>query len=160
MIKYYKVSLFIWKVTLCLEVYYSKYFIYLYFFLWRYSPNLGLGLSPWNSRFTSFFYILQTVGRTPWAGDQLVARPLPVHKHRKTHTYTQTLNTHALIRRRTHDPGFRASEERAFLRPLGYHDRLYLYVKALNGISHEICYRYNNYTANLIFFWSPYFAFE
>jgi hypothetical protein len=29
-----------------------------------------------------------TFGRTPWAGDQLVARPLPVHKHRKTHTHT------------------------------------------------------------------------
>jgi hypothetical protein len=28
-----------------------------------------------------------TVGRTPWTGDQLVARPLPVHKHRKTHIY-------------------------------------------------------------------------
>jgi hypothetical protein len=25
-------------------------------------------------------------GRTPWTGDQLVARPLPVQKHRKTHT--------------------------------------------------------------------------
>jgi hypothetical protein len=29
-----------------------------------------------------------TVGRTPWAGDKLVARPLPVHKHIKTHTHT------------------------------------------------------------------------
>jgi hypothetical protein len=28
-----------------------------------------------------------TFGRTPWVGDQLVARPLPVHKHRKTHTH-------------------------------------------------------------------------
>jgi hypothetical protein len=28
-----------------------------------------------------------TKGRTPWTGDQLVARPLPVHKHRKTHTH-------------------------------------------------------------------------
>jgi hypothetical protein len=26
-----------------------------------------------------------TFGRAPWTGDQLVARPLPVHKHRKTH---------------------------------------------------------------------------
>jgi hypothetical protein len=25
--------------------------------------------------------------RTPWTGDQLVARPLPVHKHRKTHIH-------------------------------------------------------------------------
>jgi hypothetical protein len=28
-----------------------------------------------------------TFGRTPWTGDQLVARPLPVHKHRKTHIH-------------------------------------------------------------------------
>jgi hypothetical protein len=26
-------------------------------------------------------------GRTPWTGDQLVARPLPVHKLRKTHIH-------------------------------------------------------------------------
>jgi hypothetical protein len=30
------------------------------------------------------------VGRTPWAGDQLVARPIPVHKHRKTRTHINT----------------------------------------------------------------------
>jgi hypothetical protein len=29
-----------------------------------------------------------TFGRTPWAGDQLVARPLPVSEHRKTHKNT------------------------------------------------------------------------
>jgi hypothetical protein len=28
-----------------------------------------------------------TFGRTPWTGDQLVARPLPVRKHRKTHIH-------------------------------------------------------------------------
>jgi hypothetical protein len=28
-----------------------------------------------------------TFGRTPWTGDQLVARPLPIHKHRKTHIH-------------------------------------------------------------------------
>jgi hypothetical protein len=37
-----------------------------------------------------------TVSRTPWTGDQLIARPLPVYKHRKTHTHTQTPNIHAL----------------------------------------------------------------
>jgi hypothetical protein len=56
------------------------------------------------------------------AGYQLVARPLPVHKHRKTHTHTQTLNIHALGGIRTHDPDFRASEDSACLRPLGYRD--------------------------------------
>jgi hypothetical protein len=59
------------------------------------------------------------VGRTPWMGDQLVARPLPVHKHRKTHTP----NIHALSWIRTHGPGIRVSEDSARLRPLGYCDR-------------------------------------
>jgi hypothetical protein len=53
----------------------------------------------------------ETVGRTPWTGDQFVARPLPLHKHRKTHTHTHTLNIHALSGIRTHGPGFRASED-------------------------------------------------
>jgi hypothetical protein len=61
-----------------------------------------------------------TFGRTPWAGDQLVARPLPVHKDRKTHI--ETPNIHALSGIRTQDPGFRVSEDSACLRPLGYRD--------------------------------------
>jgi hypothetical protein len=42
-------------------------------YLWLCSPLLGLG------RFFSFL-ILHTVGRTPWAGDQPVVRPLPTHR--------------------------------------------------------------------------------
>jgi hypothetical protein len=56
-------------------------------------------------------------------GDELVARHLPVHKHRKMHT--QTLNIHALSGIRTQDLGFRATEDGACLRPLGYRDRLW-----------------------------------
>jgi hypothetical protein len=41
--------------------------------LWLYSPLLGLG------RFITFL-ILHTVGRTPWTGDQPIARPLPIHR--------------------------------------------------------------------------------
>jgi hypothetical protein len=40
-----------------------------------------------------------------------------------THTHTQILNIHALSGIRTHDPGFRSSEDSACLRPLGYRDR-------------------------------------
>jgi hypothetical protein len=40
-----------------------------------------------TSPFHFGFLDLKTVGRTPWAGDQLVTRPLPVHKHRKMHTH-------------------------------------------------------------------------
>jgi hypothetical protein len=43
---------------------------------------------------------------------------------KNTHTHTQTLNIHALSGIRTHDPGFRASEDSARLRPLSYRDRL------------------------------------
>jgi hypothetical protein len=48
-------------------------------YLWLCSPLLDLG------RFFSFL-TLRTVGRTPWTGDQPVARPLP------THRTTQILN--------------------------------------------------------------------
>jgi hypothetical protein len=66
-------------------------------------------------------------GRTPWTGDQLVARPLPKHRTPQTQknarTRTHTPNIHALSEIRTHDPGFRASEDSTCPRPLGYRDR-------------------------------------
>jgi hypothetical protein len=61
---------------------------------------------------------------TPWTSDQLVARPLP--KHRTTQTqnkHIHTQNIHALCEIRTHDPGFRASEEITCPRPSGHRDR-------------------------------------
>jgi hypothetical protein len=66
-----------------------------------YSSLLDLG------RFFSFV-ILYTVGRTPWAGDQPVARPLPTHTTARTHihalsgfepttpAFKQTKTVHAL----------------------------------------------------------------
>jgi hypothetical protein len=36
------------------------------------------------------FLILYTVGRTPWTGDQPVARPLPTHRTTQTQKLTQT----------------------------------------------------------------------
>jgi hypothetical protein len=53
----------------------------IFFFLWRYSPNSGVGLPPWNSPF--HFSLLHL-------GQAIVVRPLPVHKHRKTHARTHT----------------------------------------------------------------------
>jgi hypothetical protein len=64
-------------------------------------------------------------GRTPWTSDQLVARHLP--KHRTTQTQNKHIhipNIHALCRIRTHDPGFRASEDSTCPRPLDYRDRV------------------------------------
>jgi hypothetical protein len=53
-------------------------------FLWLYSPLMILG------RFFSLL-ILYTVGRTPWTGDQPVARPLPTH--RTTQTQNKRIET-------------------------------------------------------------------
>jgi hypothetical protein len=44
-------------------------------------PNSGLGRLHETFHFTSLTRS-RTVGRTPWTGDQLVAIPLPLHKHR------------------------------------------------------------------------------
>jgi hypothetical protein len=46
-----------------------------FFFLWLYSRILGLGRLHETFRFISVTRS-RTVGRTPWTGDQLVARPL------------------------------------------------------------------------------------
>jgi hypothetical protein len=48
-----------------------------FFFQWLNSPLLGPG------RFFSVL-ILYTVGRTPWTGDQPVARPLSIHRTAQT----------------------------------------------------------------------------
>jgi hypothetical protein len=47
-----------------------------FFFHWLYSPRGPWPLFQFHDHFND--------GRTPWASDQLVARPLP--KHRKTQT--------------------------------------------------------------------------
>jgi hypothetical protein len=47
---------------------------------------------PWNFRFTSVTRS-RTIGTTPWTGYQLVARPQPVHKYRKTHTQHKHLTS-------------------------------------------------------------------
>jgi hypothetical protein len=60
--------------------------------LYLYSPLLGFG------GFFSFLF-LYTVSRTPWTGDQPVARPLPTHRINAHNT-----NIHALSGIRTHDP--------------------------------------------------------
>jgi hypothetical protein len=77
--------------------------------------------------FLSFFFNQFTDGRTPWTSDQPVARPLPKHRTTQTQKNAYTPNIHALSEFRTHDHGFRASEDSACLRPLGYRDRLIIF---------------------------------
>jgi hypothetical protein len=52
-----------------------------------------------------------TDGRTPWTGDQLVARPLPVHKHRKTRTHIK----HPCTRRDSNPQSRPPSDRRLFM---------------------------------------------
>jgi hypothetical protein len=86
--------------------------------LWIFNPLLSLG------RFLSFF-IFYTVGRTPWTGDQPVARPLPTHRTtQREYTYT---DIHASSGIRTHHPNVLASEDGSCLRHLGHCDWLKLY---------------------------------
>jgi hypothetical protein len=63
------------------------------------------------------FLILHTVGRTPRAGDQPVARRLPTQDNTNT-------NIHDLSSIRTHDPSVSASEVNSCLKPRGNHNRL------------------------------------
>jgi hypothetical protein len=67
--------------------------------LWLYSPLLGLG------RFFSLL-ILYTIGRTPWTGDQPVARPLLTHRT----TQTQNKRTQTSMPRVEFEPTIPAFE--------------------------------------------------
>jgi hypothetical protein len=59
----------------------------MYFFLMALQPQFGPWPTSMNLSVSLQFSRSWTFGRTPLAGDQLVARPLPVHKHRKTHIH-------------------------------------------------------------------------
>jgi hypothetical protein len=87
--------------------------------LWLYSPLLGLG------RFFSFL-ILYAVGRTPWTGDQPVARSLYLHTAQHKHSINAyNTDIYSLCGIRTHDPNVRASEDSSRYRPRGHCDRLW-----------------------------------
>jgi hypothetical protein len=73
---------------------------------------LGLG------RFFSFL-IPYTVGRTPWTGDQPVARPLPTHRK---HKHRINADIHASNGIRIHDPSVWACEDGSYLRLRGHCD--------------------------------------
>jgi hypothetical protein len=65
------------------------------------------------SRF--FIFLLSyTIGRTPWTGDQPVARPLPKYTITQTQNKsTHTPNIHTISGIRTHDHGLRENEDRS-----------------------------------------------
>jgi hypothetical protein len=86
-----------------------------FFFLWRCSPNLGLGLPPWNSPF--YFGLLdlrhsvELLGRVISPSQGLY---LYTNTEKRTHTYIHKHQTSMLWVR---------FEPSACLRPLGYCDR-------------------------------------
>jgi hypothetical protein len=90
----------------------------------------------WSIRLIYQFLDHFTDNRTPWMGDQLIARPLP--KHRTTQTQNKRIHTpniHDLCGIQTYYLGFQASEDSACLGPLGYHDQLFIlpFVKKKNN---------------------------
>jgi hypothetical protein len=77
-------------------------------------------------RFLSLHFLNpKTVGRTPWTGDQPVARPLPTQD--STNTEQRKTVIHALSGIRTYDPSVRASEDSSCFRPRGQCERRKLY---------------------------------
>jgi hypothetical protein len=73
--------------------------------------------------------------RTPWTGDQPVARSLPTQDNRnRINAYT---DIHPFNGIQTHDPSVRESEGSSCLRPRGHCDRLLVYyldeLRALDG---------------------------
>jgi hypothetical protein len=94
-----------------------------FFFLWRYSPNFGLGLPPLNSPFHYGLLDLRhpvgLLGRVISSSQGLYLY-IDIEKRAQTHTNT---THHAPNGIRNHDPGFRASKDIARLGPLSYRDR-------------------------------------
>jgi hypothetical protein len=93
-------------------------YITAFIFFWCYSPNLDLGLPPWNSpfhfRLLELRHSVELLGRVISSSQGLY---LYINTEKRKHIHK------ALSRIRTHDPVFQASEYSACLRPLGYRDR-------------------------------------
>jgi hypothetical protein len=84
------------------------------------SMTLQTFVGPWP---LFSFLIFYTVGRTPWTGDQPVARLLPAHTGHHKHRINAHTDIHASSGIRTHDPSVRASEDSSRLRPRDHSDR-------------------------------------
>jgi hypothetical protein len=76
------------------------------------------------------FVIQYTVGRTPWAGDQPVAMPLP------------NTDIHASSEIRTHDPSVRVGEDSSCLRPLGHCDRCWFIITRIKNYKYVVAAKF------------------
>jgi hypothetical protein len=104
---------------------FTEVFEYLFFFLfapiWELAPLLEH-----RADFSVSWSF--TDGRTPWTGDQLVARPLPKYRTTQTQKNAHTHQTSMpWVGFEPTIPGLRASEDSICLRQLGYRDRLFEY---------------------------------
>jgi hypothetical protein len=101
--------------------------------LWLYSPLLGLGCF-----FSSLTFY--TVGRTPWTGDQSIARPLPTHRaiqiqNKRTETSMPWVGFEPTIRVFERAKTVHALYRSATVIGLLHHCVLYISVKFCIGIS-------------------------
>jgi hypothetical protein len=104
----------------------------MFFFSLALQPQFG----PWPTAMKLFHFGFldrrQSVGLLGRMISSSQGPYLYINTEKRTHTHTQTLNIHALSGIRTHNPGFRASEDSTWLRLLGYRDRPWLYYYFIN----------------------------
>jgi hypothetical protein len=101
--------------------------ILLAFFFFLVAPTVGslLPLLEHRAEFPQFLDEGQSVGLLGRVFSSSQGLYLYTNTEKRAHTHTQILNIHALSGIRTHCLGFRASEDSARPRPLGYRDRHY-----------------------------------
>jgi hypothetical protein len=85
----------------------TGYYYYYYYYYYGSTAVLDPG------RFFSFL-ILYTVGRTPWTGDQPIARPLPTHRTTQTQN-KRTQYRHPCLEWDSNTGSQRSSERRQFM---------------------------------------------
>jgi hypothetical protein len=130
-------------MSVCLSIYLSIYLyvslsIYLYVCLSVYlsiylSACLFMALQPFVGPCLLLQFLnLHTVGKTPWTGDQPIAKPLPAHTGQHKHR----INAHrhyASSGTRTYDASVRASEDCSCLRRRGHCCRPVVWQRAVSG---------------------------
>jgi hypothetical protein len=94
---------------------FSNCLILLLLISWQIRP---CGLFPFRIHLK--LWILERAGRSPWTGDQPVARPLTTQNNTNTDILAHSFQTGI----RTHDPSIRAGGDISCLRPRGHCHRL------------------------------------
>jgi hypothetical protein len=94
-------------------------YVYIYIYIFPVEPDFGHRASVKN--FVSLQFLNpKIIDRTPWTGDQPVARPLPIQTHKNT-------NIHAFSGIRNHNLSVGKGEDSSCLRPRGHCDRQITY---------------------------------